>query len=240
MKKIILILAVLLIGCRKDDIFNSQTNVIHHKLNAQQWETIMIGETEWMKYNLCLTEFNDKTPIRCIFPKTDGSCNNDWWNCETSAYTYYGNNTELANKYGLLYNSKVITGTNSICPSGWRLPTLDDFKNLLVFLHKDGVHNQNHASEIKSPNGWISNSETNETLLSILGAGYISATGYSILLNEYTSIWCTTITNGKIHYLTLQNDNYIYVDNSDIKIVDIDKSYNYGFSIRLIKNDLSN
>ncbi|HUX94119.1 MAG TPA: FISUMP domain-containing protein [Bacteroidales bacterium] len=82
------------------------------------------------------TDNRDGSVYRTV--KVDGVI----WMAENLRYkakqgaTYYDNDLNNANAYGMLYNWK---SANTACPSGWHLPAGTDFRNL-------SNHFQNHAS----------------------------------------------------------------------------------------------
>ena len=234
---ILLIIIIITFSCKKDYIITN-AQPAYHILNEQNWETVTINGVEWMKYNLCTTTYNDGTPIKQI------TQSNKWYNSTTGAYMLYNNDINIANTYGLLYNGLIIK-SGKLIPKGYRLPTVEDYKQLCLYLdnkHPKPLH-QLHANEIKSITGWDAPVyATNETNFSALDAGYISSTGYSMMLKKYTAYWTSTFTNNSLHFISLQSitnsgvaDNYIYYLCPPISLTDSNKNYNYGYSVRLIK-----
>ena len=77
-----------------------------------------------MAENLKTTKFNDGTSI----PLVTGHL--DWLELTTPAYRwYYNDEARYGNTYGALYNWFTIN-TGDLCPSGWHVPTDDDWKEL--------------------------------------------------------------------------------------------------------------
>jgi uncharacterized protein (TIGR02145 family) len=97
-------------------------------IDGNIYNTITIGTQIWMKENLKTTKYNDETAI----PIETG--NSAWSALSTPAYCWY-NNDEATNKntYGALYNNFAV-GTNKLCPTGWHVPTNDDWTTLTTFL----------------------------------------------------------------------------------------------------------
>ena len=97
------------------------------------FKTIKIGTQIWMAENLRTTKFNDGTDIPYI---TD---NIEWSKLTTPGYCWY-NNDEASYKEtsGALYNWYTVN-TGKLCPSGWHVPTHEDFKVLSDYLGGDAV-----------------------------------------------------------------------------------------------------
>jgi uncharacterized protein (TIGR02145 family) len=58
---------------------------------------------------------------------------NEWYPLETGAWCYYNNYTENGSIYGKLYNWKA-ADNNNICPSGWHLPSKNEWNTLINYL----------------------------------------------------------------------------------------------------------
>lgn len=119
------------------------------------YKAITIGNQVWLTENLRTTRYNDSTPIPHV---TD---NTVWINLNTPAYCWY-NNDESANGeiYGALYNFYAVD-TKKLCPTGWQVPTYNDWLALEVFL------GGNYGHKLKDAVGlyWVNdnNNSTNET-----------------------------------------------------------------------------
>jgi uncharacterized protein (TIGR02145 family) len=124
------------------------------------YQTVKIGNQEWMAENLRVTKYNDGTPIP--FDTTGPG----WWNATTPKYCYYNNTTNAASikKFGALYNGYVVSPTNpkKIAPTGWHLPTdaeWDALQNYLIAngYNWDGTKTGNKAAKSLTANAdWYS------------------------------------------------------------------------------------
>ncbi len=93
------------------------------------YETIGIGYQEWMTVNLRSTVFkNGGGTIPMV--KKDSL----WEKLITPAYCWYDKDT-LGKyiQYGILYNWYTVE-TGNLCPAGWRVPSKDDFSQLVAYL----------------------------------------------------------------------------------------------------------
>lgn len=106
----------------KEIVYGSVTD---HEGN--QYKTVKIGTQNWMAENLRATTYNDGTAIPLV------SDFNAWGQQSTPAYCWYGNSAEYKSPYGALYNwYTAITG--KICPSGWHIPTREEWDKLMDYL----------------------------------------------------------------------------------------------------------
>ncbi len=85
---------------------------------------VEIGNQCWFAENLRATNYNDGSAI----PKK--SNNTEWSNDTLGAYSCYSNNDSNCNTKGSLYNWHAINNPSGICPSGWKIPTHNDFTYL--------------------------------------------------------------------------------------------------------------
>jgi uncharacterized protein (TIGR02145 family) len=102
------------------------------------YQTVKIGNQEWMAENLRVTKYNDGTPIP--FDTTGPG----WWNATTPKFCYYNNTTNAASikKFGALYNGYVVSSSNSkkIAVAGWHVPTDAEWDVLQNYLIGSGYN----------------------------------------------------------------------------------------------------
>ncbi len=85
-------------------------------IDGNTYETITIGEQEWMAENLRVTKFKSGEPIPAgtVANYTDPSL---------GYYYIYGDNPENLPDYGLLYSGRLVKDARGLCPSGWTVPS---------------------------------------------------------------------------------------------------------------------
>lgn len=111
-------------------------------IDGNVYNTVLIGSECWMKENLKTTTYNNEVPIPNV---TDQE---DWENLSSSAYAWYENDISWKDPYGAMYNGYVITDPdNDICPSGWHVPTIEEWGDL--FNHIGGA-DEPFGNELKS------------------------------------------------------------------------------------------
>lgn len=174
------------------------------KMNAQvvtdadgnTYNTVTIGSQVWLKENLKTTKYNDKSPI----PLVEDAAS--WKKLETPAYCWYNNDfSSYKATYGALYNWHAIN-TNKICPSGWHVPSNDEWTVLINYLGGESVAG-NKLKESGTAH-WALNdvNTTNSSGFTALPGGYRSDLDGSFSnLSNYGTWWSVS---------TFQND-YIIV-----------------------------
>jgi len=181
------------------------------------------GVQIWMGENLKTTTFNDGTPINNV------TSNSSWSQLSSSAYCFYDN---VINDYGLLYNWYTV-GTGKLCPTGWRVPSDDDWTALIQYLGgatvAGGKLKESGTSHWENPNSGA----TNSSGFTALPGGYRLNTDGSFGDKTKSGWWWTStsvnITNACYRtILSIGSQVYGFMSEVDQK---------FGFSVRCIKNN---
>jgi len=112
-------------------------------IDGNEYPTVIIGEQEWMAKNLRTTRYRDETEIE------SGLSNSEWQSTSSGAMAVqpYGSITglnseeEVVEAYGRLYNWHAVSAPGGLCPDGWRVPTDDDWIQLLAYADSLGYPN---------------------------------------------------------------------------------------------------
>jgi uncharacterized protein (TIGR02145 family) len=110
-------------------------------IDGNVYNTLQIGSQCWMKENLKTTTYQNGTPIPNV---TDA---NAWSNLTTGAYVWYNNDISWKDKYGALYNWYSTVNANGLCPTGWHVPTNNEWTALTDYI---GGTAAPHGNELKS------------------------------------------------------------------------------------------
>jgi uncharacterized protein (TIGR02145 family) len=139
--------------------FKTFTDTVHD-VDDNVYNTMLIGTQTWMAENLKVTKFNDKSPIPLVTKNTE------WAAATKPCYCWY-NNDAAAYKvtYGALYNWYVVdsgsNGDKNICPTGWHVPTDEEWTILTTFLggedNAGGKMKETGTVHWQSPNTGASN-----------------------------------------------------------------------------------
>jgi uncharacterized protein (TIGR02145 family) len=187
--------------------------------DGNRYRTIKIGNQVWMSESLRTTKFIDGTLLDN--PNNDPVNNTTWSNANNTSSKYWAYARDDPNSKaieGLLYNQYAATGStigSSLCPAGWRIPTLAE---ALTFTGNTG-------SSLRYPGTayWLVNLGVNTSGFNSLGSGARDENGYYIGEEFQHNIWTTS------------NSTFIRVDfdpNPNISTLE----ERYGFSVRCIKD----
>ncbi|PLX12119.1 MAG: hypothetical protein C0598_06555, partial [Marinilabiliales bacterium] len=142
--------------------------------DGKQYKTVQIGSQVWMAENL------------------------NYYHLES----WYYNNDSISNyDYGRLYK----WGTAKlVCPSGWHLPSDDEWKELEMALgmsqaeaDQTGLRGSDQANQLKSTYGWDQNSGTNSSGFNAFPAGWRHSLGGDkfYMIGTLAYFWSSTPNN---------------------------------------------
>jgi uncharacterized protein (TIGR02145 family) len=129
------------------------------------YRTIMIGTQLWMAENLKTTKYSDGTSLPEVADNTA------WGNLITGGYSWYNNDVSTFKViYGALYNWYAVTDNRNLCPSGWHVPSSEDWNILASFI---GLTNSDRKIKETGITHWIYAyaGGTNESGFTALPAG---------------------------------------------------------------------
>ncbi len=115
-------------------------------IDGNEYNTVIIGNQEWMAENLRTTKYADGTEIPF------GLSDSEWENTTEGAYSVYPHENvegiyseeQMVNAYGKLYNWYAVDDERGLCPAGWHVSTEDDWNELLEYLEEEhGIPNTN-------------------------------------------------------------------------------------------------
>jgi uncharacterized protein (TIGR02145 family) len=102
-------------------------------IDKNQYGVVKIGVQYWMAHNLATTRYNNGDTIPNI---TIDSI----WHAQTEpafCWLYNDSSEAVKNNYGALYNT-FVAQTDSICPSGWHVPSDEEWNELEFYLARNG------------------------------------------------------------------------------------------------------
>lgn len=179
--------------------------------NDNTYKTAIINSKEWMAENLKATKDLNGNNVTC-YVNTKGDA-------------------DFVKKYGCLY---VWADANKVCPSGWRLPTKDDFDQLFT-----AYELQDNSTSIRNST-WANGS--NSTGFGALPAGGVYEVGteyeYSEL-NNFATFWSATCGSDQATCtaspMSEDVDAFNFKVSDDGSMVGSDH-LNRAFSVRCIKD----
>jgi len=237
---VIFISFILLSSCKKDDdesLNNTPDNNTTAEFNpdisygsitdqdGNVYKTVTIGAQTWMAENLRTTKYKDGSAIPLI---SDDST----WDVLTSAgYCNYNNTTDKKSisTYGCLYNWYAVN-TGKLAPTGWHIPTDDEWTELLNYLVGDSIAGgklkENTTKHWESPNSGA----TNVSGFTALPAGYRGAYGDFYALGTGGYWWSYSGLDSSYAWYRYMGYDYENVNRGNY----VGKQR--GFSIRCIKD----
>lgn len=186
------------------------------------FDTVLIGKQLWTTENLNLNVDN--------FKKAENF--EDWkklFDCEEPSWCYYNFDDSNGNNYGKLYNWYALETLKKVLPDGWRIPTEDDWKNLVNTLGE----NNDAAFKLKSEIGWFKNQNGNN--LSKFGAkpgGYMIGSSTEFYHEKTWGCWWSVNKN----YWEVMCFQLSVNPENPINYTSITRHY-AGLSIRLVKDN---
>ncbi|MCK9256343.1 MAG: PKD domain-containing protein [Bacteroidales bacterium] len=195
------------------------------------YQTVEIGSQTWMAENLK------------YLPSVVGPGAGSYGDPYYYVYGYDGTDissakaTENYQTYGVLYNWPAAM---QACPTGWHLPSDDEWKELEMFLGMSqeqadewGWRGTDEGGKLKETGitHWNSPNEgaTNETGFTALPGGYRSNHGDFSYLGSYGSWWSATESDSNYAWV-----RHLYYNNSDVGRFDLDKDN--GYSVRCVRD----
>jgi uncharacterized protein (TIGR02145 family) len=194
------------------------------------YSSVVLGNgQEWMGENLKSTIYRNGEPIPNIV------ANVDWMNLTSGAWAYYENSGFFDAFYGKLYNAFVVGDARGVCPTGWNVPTIVQWQQLIDYLGGNTV-----AGGLMKITGsgtgldglWYEPNEgaTNESGLSFGPSGSRFTDGDFMTTGGNQGWWWSS--------------NAVFPDSYDAFTIDAYSSEinsysynnNFGFSIRCIKD----
>ncbi len=187
----LLFIVVLVSGCRKTEDPEIPLKVTDVDGNVN--DVVIIGKQGWMKENLKVTHYSDGS----VIPNVTGTT--EWASLTSGAWSEYDNSASTGTTYGRLYNGFAVE-TGKLCPTGWRVPTDDDWTELMDFLggHTEagGKIRQAGTTLWKAPN----EGATNSSEFTALPGGFRGPTGLFYMINEVALWWSSSSSDNKLPY----------------------------------------
>jgi uncharacterized protein (TIGR02145 family) len=210
-------------SCAKDDNIDPAETVTD--IDGNVYHTVTIGTQVWMVENLKTTKYRDGTNIPNV---TD---NKEWPDLTTGAYGDYDNTPSNSVVYGRLYNWYAATDARNIAPTGWHIPTDDEWTTLATYLGGESVAGDK-LKEIGNTH-WESENAgaTNETGFTALPGGHRTNNGGFLQIGRYAFWWSTTE-----HPLLNTTSHYHYVDLASSYKTRSNQIKWWGLSLRCIKD----
>ena len=202
---------------------NSKEFKILQNCNGRtSYSSVTIGSQVWMVENLDVCTYRNGDPIPQV---TDL---NEWKNTTSGAWCYYNNDPATGEIYGKLYNWYAINDPRGIAPTGWHIPSDEEWTNLTDFLGGSGVAGgkmkESGLSHWNNPNSGA----TNLSGFTALPGGFRGISGSFTNISLHSYFWSSTKKNNDAWNRDLSyGDAGVVRDLKDLFI---------GHSVRCIKD----
>ena len=219
-----------LTSCDKNE--NSETV---EDINGNVYNTSVIGDQVWMVENLRTVSFRDGSlMLTQLYDDFE-------WASAGAACTIYPHSeidgldseAEVSAAYGRLYNWIAVNDSRGLCPVGWRVPTEEDWDELIEYLGGEDVAGGKLKNTRTSPTDhprWDSpnTGATDEKHFSALPAGYRTSLGQFDFLGSYGEWWSSTEYNTDLAITR-------YISNYETGMYHSYGRKRAGYSVRCIK-----
>ena len=206
-------------------------------IDGNVYQTIIIGDQEWMTENLKVTHYRNGDQIPNV---TD---NSTWANLSTGAYCVYDNMPANADTYGNLYNWYAVDDIRGLAPAGWHVPTDEEIMELEMYLgmseseaNDTGWRGTNEGSKLAgNADLWIDGALEDDAEFGTSGFSFLPG-GYRNTSNgpfNYMS------TNGYLWSSTEGNSYYAWTRNLTCNYTNVFRNYyykRYGISVRCVRD----
>ena len=208
-------------GNDDDDDGNGLDTTSVVDIDGNVYGAVKIGGKYWTTENLKTTRYANGDAISNI------TTPNIWLGLSSGAWRYYNDNAANNDIYGKLYNWYAVHDNRGLCPTGWAVPTDQEWSDML-----DSLGTTQTAGVLK---------QTGTTLWDAPNTGAIDSFGFSALpggftnnqggfgpLGERGAWWATNQNNRAFGYR---------MDHNDARVFRVEFFKHNGFSIRCIKED---
>ncbi len=183
------------------------------------YDLVAIGEQCWFKENLRTAVYSNGDAI-------PGELSNSEWSGTTSgAQAIYSNSAANFDAYGRLYNWYAVYDARGLCPTGWHVPSDEEWTELTEYLGGEDVAGTQMKSSSSDAPPW---NGSNSSGFSGLPGGYRSYSGNFYAAGNYGSWWSSSPYNGGAWNRALES-NYDLVSRNDA-------SQRGGFSVRCVRD----
>ncbi|NQU67351.1 MAG: fibrobacter succinogenes major paralogous domain-containing protein, partial [Candidatus Marinimicrobia bacterium] len=97
-------------------------------IDGNAFTSIVIGNQRWMVENLSVTHYRNGDAI------PTGHSGGEWGGLGSGAYAIYDDDPNNADIYGNLYNWYAVHDSRNIAPSGWHVPSDEEWMELEMYL----------------------------------------------------------------------------------------------------------
>jgi uncharacterized protein (TIGR02145 family) len=212
--------------------------------DSLSYKWVKIGTQVWMAENMRALKYSNGIPIPII------TTLEDWLYLDKDAHAcwVYEKSDSIKDDYTVLYTwtaainnhfkEKSAHPDQGVCPTGWHVPTLEEWDKLAKFIGKDKNINLNEgkdwiyvAKHLKSKQGWKEKRNgTDDYAFNATPCPFLF-TSFSKLYNNFEDIFLWTATPKDHRFIWSKHLTY-----DSNTLISRDDHKNSGFVVRCIKN----
>lgn len=207
-----------------NELETDPSNIESKQVVKNSEDELILDNQVWMKKNLNVSTFRNGDYI--LEAKTKEEWQQAFQN-GTPAWCYYENNTYASEKYsyGKLYNWHAVIDPRGLAPSGWRIPSKEDWEQLINFLGGKFMA----GGKMKTVGGWKQH-YAEKSFFFALPAGGRAGDGEFDGLNESCWFWSNYYELGVgPFFIVLSSGDYAGLTNGS------SSSEAFGLPVRCIK-----
>ncbi|NBU36388.1 MAG: hypothetical protein EBS35_07425 [Bacteroidetes bacterium] len=194
-------------------------------IDGNTYNTVQIGNQVWMSENLKTSRYRNGGSIPYVLGNTE------WQALTTGAWSYYNHDAANNAVYGKLYNWYSTQG-DTLCPTGWHVPTDSEWTTLTDYLGGESVA----GGKMKSVGTAYWNSPntgaTNESGFSALPGGARGNTGSFDRVRDYAIFWSANDLSNYYSLTCYLKFDFSFVD----RTVDTIYPKSAGLSVRCLRD----
>ncbi len=191
-------------------------------------QEIKIGNQTWSTKNLDVSTFRNGDTI------PEAKIATEWEKAGDEgkpAWCYYDNDPANGKKYGKMYNWYAVSDLRGLAPSGWHVPSNEEWTTIIDFLGGEELA----CTKMKSASGWEdfegkkSNGNNTSGFAGMPGGYRYLFHGTFNNLGSSGSWWSSTSGESSDAW-------YIGLHNDETKVMRFKYSWIYGYSVRCVKD----
>jgi uncharacterized protein (TIGR02145 family) len=197
-------------------------------IDGNIYHVVPIGNQSWLRENLRVRKYRNGDAI----PNVLGD--NQWKALTTGAFCTYENLAVNGATYGNLYNWHALSDARGLCPTGWHVPSRDEWAELGNYLGGEAL-----AGGVLKSKGTI---EAGTGLWYAPNTGATDSIGFTGLPGGYRIFYGTYYSISNVAFFWSSSDttavnawNYVLDANNE----ELTRNYNFktnGFSVRCCKD----
>ena len=218
------------LGTGYSDLIQFSTTNGLTDIDGNYYNTLLINGVEWMGENLRVSHYADGAPI------LNEQDPDEWFNLsenQTGSWVHFNNDPAQDEVFGKLYNWYAVNDSSGLCPTGWRIPELDVWNDLVNYLDPNADGNDNNAgAHLKAVEGFNAPNlgATNSTGFTALAAGNRTRFGAYYGQNSFANFWAAEQSNQNFAWRVR-----LFFDLENLALTKHHKLN--GYSIRCIKDE---